>query len=116
VDNIVGVFRNPVKRKDLACVLGCESDREARRILAELQKRHNIINMQDGKGYFLADDEAAIRYALQERKRAIKSLNKANEMLRRCQGKGGRYVSVRAHLRRIAGSEIGENQIVWEEQ
>lgn len=95
------LFAVPVKREDLASVLGVGSDREARRILSELQMRYNIINLQDGKGYFLADNDTAIRYAEQERRRAIKSFMKANEMIKRCRGASGIEVPVRAHMRRI---------------
>lgn len=95
------IFKEPVKRCDLAKVLGVESDREARRILSELQKTHNIINLQDGRGYFLADDATAIKYAEQERKRALKSFNKANQMIMRCTSSDGIEVPVKAHMRKI---------------
>lgn len=95
------VFKNPVKREDLTKVLGVRSDREARRILAELQKTYNIINLQDGRGYFLADDVTAMRYAEQERRRALKSFQKANEMIMRCKNTDGIEVPVKAHMRRI---------------
>ena len=95
------IFKEPVKRSDLAKVLGVESDREARRILSELQQTYNIINLQDGRGYFLADDETAIKYAEQERKRALKSFNKANQMLMRCRNTNGIEVPVKAHMRKI---------------
>lgn len=98
---IVVLFESPVKRGDLARVLGCDSDREARRLLSNLQKEYNIINLQDGNGYFLADDDEALRYALQERSRAIALLEKSNAIIRRCtQGKGVE-IPVRAHTRRI---------------
>lgn len=99
--NVVEIFSSPVKRCDLARVLGVESDREARRILSELQKTYNIINLQDGRGYFLADNKTAIRYAEQERKRALKSFNKANQMLMRCRGNDGIEIPVKAHMRKI---------------
>lgn len=106
----VNVFKEPVKRGDLARVLGVDSDREARRILAELQKNHNIINLQDGRGYFLADNETALKYAEQERRRALKSFNKANLMVMRCKKASGIEVPVRAHVRHI-GKTNNENQI-----
>jgi hypothetical protein len=99
--DVKAIFKEPVKRCDLARVLGVESDREARRILSELQKTYNIINLQDGKGYFLADNKTAIRYAEQERKRALKSFNKANQMLMRCRGNDGIEIPVKAHMRKI---------------
>ena len=100
------VFKNPVKREDLTKVLGARSDREARRILAELQKTYNIINLQDGRGYFLADDVTAMRYAEQERRRALKSFRKANEMIMRCKNIDGIEVPVKAHMRRIKRNGI----------
>ena len=110
------VFAVPVKREDLASVFGVGSDREARRILSDLQMRYNIINLQDGKGYFLADDETALRYAEQERRRAIKSFLKANAMIKRCRGATGIEVPVRAHMRRIAKTDkITPGQIIFSE-
>lgn len=110
------VFAVPVKREDLASVLGVGSDREARRILSDLQMRYNIINLQDGKGYFLADDETALKYAEQERKRAVKSFLKANAMIKRCRGETGIEVPVRAHMRRIRGTDkITPGQIIFSE-
>lgn len=95
------LFAEPVKREDLASVLGVESDRVARKIVSELQMKYNIINLQDGKGYFLADNDTALRYAEQERRRAIKSFVKANAMIKRCRSVSGIEVPVRAHMRRI---------------
>lgn len=110
------IFAVPVKREDLAAVLGVGSDREARRILSELQMRYNIINLQDGKGYFLADDDTALRYAEQERRRAIKSFAKANAMIKRCRSVSGIEVPVRAHMRRIGKvDKITPEQIIFSE-
>ena len=97
-------------------VLGCGSDREARRIIAELQKSYNIINLQDGKGYFLADNETLLTYAMQERSRALKSLEKANNMIRRCSAEPmGMCIPVRAHMRRLkSGDQLTEGQIIFE--
>ena len=47
------IFSKPVKRAELASALGVGSDREARRVLSELQKQYNIINLQDGRGFSL---------------------------------------------------------------
>lgn len=103
--NVEKIFASPVKREQLASVLGVETDREARRIISELQKKYNIINLQDGRGYFLADNATAIRYAEQERRRALKSFRKANDMLMRCRSSSGIEIPVRAHMRRIGGRE-----------
>ena len=108
------VFKNPVKRCDLPKVLGCSSDRKARQIMAELEKSYNIVNLQDGRGYVLADDETAVKYAMQERKRGIASLKKANLILSRCKpvfGMPERVVPVKAHFRRIGKVYTDRNQI-----
>lgn len=108
------IFAEPVKRENLASVLGVGSDREARRILSELQKSYNIINLQDGRGYFLADDETALKYAEQERKRALKSFLKANAMLKRCKKVDGIVIPVRAHVRTIGKRMPDPGQIRFE--
>lgn len=115
--DVKAIFSKPVKRAELASVLGVGSDREARKILSELQKQYNIINLQDGKGYFLADDKEALRYAQQERSRALKSFNKANEIIRRCRKCDCIEIPVRAHMRRLrgrGGAQNDEKQIKFE--
>ena len=76
-------FKNPVKREDLPRVFGC-SDRKARKEIEMLQEKYNIINLQDGRGYFLADDVTARKYAKQEMRRAISTFQKARRILKRC--------------------------------
>lgn len=106
------LFKNPVKRCELPGILGCRTDREARRIMSELEKHYNIVNMQDGRGYVLADDETAVKYAMQERKRGIASLKKSNLILSRCTTiTPDMVVPVRAHFRRIKKSYVDKNQI-----
>lgn len=111
------VFKEPVKRAALPKALGCENDREARRIIAELQKEYNIINLQDGKGYFLADDETALRYGMQERKRAASAFKKAYKIISRCSPpKTGIKVPVRAHFRTIGKkNDVNKNQMSLDE-
>ena len=110
--NVEIVFKHPVKRRDLPKILGCDSDREARRIIAELEKEYNIVNMQDGRGYFLADDKTAIKVALRERKRGIALIKKANEILSRCESVPiDIVVPVKAHFRRIKKSYVDKKQI-----
>ena len=110
--NVEILFKYPVKRRDLPKALGCDSDREARRIVAELKKKYNIVNMQDGRGYFLADDKTAVKVALRERKRAISLMKKANEILSRCESVPvDIVVPVKAHFRRIKKSYADKNQI-----
>lgn len=107
------IFKNPVKRQDLGNIFDC-SDREARERIAELQDRYNIINLQDGKGYFLADDELAIRYAEQEMRRAIKIFNKARNILKRCNKTKGIKIPVKAHFRRLNKVDEYESQLRME--
>lgn len=109
------IFAVPVKRRDLERIFGC-SDREARRIIAQLQEKYNIVNFQDGRGYFLADDETAIRYARQEQQRAKSALRKADGIIARCLGTGtGNVIPVRAHFRTIGRkNEANINQIQME--
>lgn len=113
--NVFEIFKEPVKREELSKIFGC-SDREARRIVENLQKNYNIINLQDGRGYFLANDREAERYARQEMSRALKIFEKANGILRRTKHSEGIKIPVRAHLRCLPGKDIkkDENQIKWE--
>lgn len=98
---IIEIFKNPVKRQDLPKIFDCP-DRAARKQIEQLQKKHNIVNLSDGRGYFLADDKTALRYAEQEKRRAKSDLNKANMIIARClKSDGGEVVPVRAHFRRI---------------
>lgn len=110
--NVAEVFKTPVKRSELKNIFGC-SDREARRRIALLMEDYNIVNLQDGQGYVLADDETAVRYAMQERHRGIMSLKKANMILARCQSREyDRVIPVKAHFRRIKKAEFfDKNQI-----
>ncbi len=79
----INIFKNPVKREELPRIFGC-GDRKARKIIESLQENYNIINLQDGRGYFLADNETANRYARQEMRRGISLLRKAKKIMRRC--------------------------------
>lgn len=114
--NVAEVFKEPVKREDLPKIFGC-SDRAARRLIAELMEDHNIVNLQDGRGYVLADDVTAIRYAMQERKRGISALTKANKIIARCAklDSNGIVVPVRAHIRHLNKVYIDSNQMSIEE-
>lgn len=113
--NVREIFKNPVKRAELPDVFGC-GDREARKILAQLREKYNIINLSDGKGYVLADDEKALRYALQERKRAISSFKNASRIIARCSPRtGGREVLVRTHYRRLNKNTVMKDQISLED-
>ena len=109
------IFARPVLRSELPMLFKC-TDREARRIISELQEKYNRVNLQDGKGYFLADDDTALRYAKQERSRALKSYIKANRIISRCTNRQGMKVLVRSHFRTIGGrsDNIIKNQIEME--
>lgn len=109
----INAFKKPVKREELSALFGC-SDREARGKIAELQENYNIVNLQNGKGYFLADDNTAKRYALQEMGRAIKIFNKARKMLGRVTKGEDIKVPVKAHFRCINRTrQIDLNQITF---
>ena len=102
ISNIIEIFKTPVKRAELPRIFG-KSERECRRIMSELVKEYNIVNLQDGKGYFLADDDTVLKYAMQERNRGISALSKANMIITRLYKEKdyGIVVPVRAHTRRI---------------
>lgn len=114
--DIKEIFKEPVKRAELAKVLNCKSDRQARAMLSKLRENHNIINLQDGKGYVLADDETALKYAMQERKRAMSAFKAANRIIMRCsKGTEGIRVPVKAHFRTINKIYVNKNQLSLEE-
>ena len=107
----INIFREPVKREELSAIFGC-SDREARERISLLQENYNIVNLQNGKGYFLADDETAKRYAQQEIRRAIKIFNKARKILGRVEKGDDIVIPVKAHFRKLNKTEeIDVNQI-----
>jgi biotin operon repressor len=111
--NIKEIFANPIPREDLPKVFGC-SDREARQHISALQEHYNIINLQNGKGYFLADDATTIKYAEQEMRRAVKIFNKARKMLSRVNSPNGIKIPVKAHFRSLHKTEdIDLNQITF---
>ena len=85
-------FQKKRSRAEVAEFFGV-SDRDARRIIAALQENFPIINLQDGKGYFLAEGDELKRYALQEYKRAVKVMRKARRLLK--------------------WANVDENQIEW---
>lgn len=112
---VIEIFKEPVKRSELPIIFGC-GDREARKILAHLREKYNIINLSDGKGYILADDETALRYAFQERKRAISVFKNASRIIARCTpSQGGREVLVRSHYRRLNKNTVIKDQISLED-
>ena len=109
------IFAQPVPRSELTGIFNC-TDRRARRLISELQEKCNIVNLQDGKGYFLADDETALRYAKKECSRVLKSYIKANKIISRRTHQPGIKVPVRTHFRTIGGkaNNIIKNQIEME--
>lgn len=113
--NVEEVFKNPVPRSELPKIFNC-GDRAAREKISKLCEEYNIVNLQDGRGYVLADEETAIRYAMQERHRGIASLRKANNILKRCENpKIGIVVPVKSHYRVINKIHINKNQITIDE-
>ncbi|HIU49000.1 MAG TPA: hypothetical protein IAB04_06515 [Candidatus Avimonoglobus intestinipullorum] len=107
-------FRTPVRRERLKYVLGCGSDREARRIVTKLQEQgYNIINLQDGGGYVLGTDEQREAYGQQELHRAMKILFKALKMLRRLTLREAIRLLARAYRR--AADTTDQNQISLED-
>lgn len=73
--------------REALCRASGLSDREMRRAVNEARERVIILNMSDGNGYFIFDQESAeernmlIHYVLQETSR-ISSLNKAIALAR----------------------------------
>lgn len=108
-------FRTPVRRERLKYVLGCKSDREARKVVEQLRKTYNIVNLQDGRGYFIADDETTLKYAVMRRRRALSEFRAASMMEMRCRKRQGMKIPVRAHFRTIGADEPNRNQMSMEE-
>ena len=98
----IEAFKTPVKRSELPALFGC-SDRQARAIIKSLSDQYNIVNLQDGRGYVLADKATTERYAKQEMKRGITIIKKASAMFKRCAeaDDDAVVVPVTAHLRTI---------------
>jgi hypothetical protein len=73
--------KNAVSRIELMNRTGMP-DRKNRRIIEALQNKGvPIVNMQDGRGYFIAETlEEVTHYINQERARAMKIIKKANSM------------------------------------
>ena len=62
ITDFIGIGReNAVTREQLAATLGI-SDRRVRRLIADARhKGVPIINMQDGKGYYISEDPKELR-------------------------------------------------------
>ena len=103
---------------ELPQILGCKSDREARKYIEALrEKGYNIVNDGDGRGYYLADDERTLKYAAMRQKRALAEFKAANLMMLRCLHKEGMKIPVRAHFRTIGKkTDVNKNQISLEEK
>jgi len=108
--NVAEIFKTPKTKQELCLIFNCD-DRTLRSKISKMQKRYNIINLQDGKGYYIASDKDVEKYARQEMHRAIKIFNKARTMLKRVESKEEYKVPVQAHFRRITKKEINENQL-----
>lgn len=109
------LLKKPVTRNELAFITG-ESDRSVRKRIQRLREQgYNIINNQDGSGYFLASDEETLKYARMRRKRALSEFKAANLMEMRCMHKDGIEIPVKAHFRTIGYESPCKNQIRMEE-
>lgn len=101
--------KNAITRKQLSKITGID-DRRLRDMISEASTdEHPIFNMQDGKGYFLADEtesrEIRICY-LQEHARAVKTMKRAQAILRFYKKITGKSV-----MRKEKESELEKNQM-----
>ena len=108
--NVREIFKEPKTKKELMSIFKCD-EREIRRKIASLQKNYNIVNFQDGKGYFLANDKQVEKYAKQELKRAVNIFTKASQMLKRVSAPEGIKIPVKAHFRTVKAQPKDTNQI-----
>lgn len=77
-------FKTPRQREDLRQLWQCDN-RTVRDNISKLQKDLNIVNMQDGKGWYIPETEKEVRaYCSQEISRGLKSVIKAYQMSKRC--------------------------------
>lgn len=77
-------FKKPRQREDLRQLWQCDN-RTVRDNISKLQKDLNIVNLQDGKGWYIPETEKEVRaYCSQEISRGLKSVIKAYEMSKRC--------------------------------
>lgn len=77
-------FRKPRTREELRKYWQCDN-RAVRENISTLQKELNIVNLQDGKGWYIPDTEKEVRaYCSQEISRGLKSVIKAYQMSKRC--------------------------------
>lgn len=113
-DEFLKLLEKPVTRSMLAVLTG-ENDRAVRKRIQQLREQgYNIVNRQDGKGYYLASDEETLKYARMRRKRALSEFKAANLMEMRCLHRDGIKIPVRAHFRTIGHKEECKNQIKLE--
>ena len=87
IDNIefyANYFRTPRQKEELRKFWKCDN-RAVRENISTLQKDLNIINLQDGKGWYIPETEKEVRaYCSQEISRGLKSVIKAYQMSKRC--------------------------------
>ena len=77
-------FKTPRQREELRSLWQCDN-RTVRDNISKLQKDLNIVNLQDGKGWYIPEKVAEITaYAKQEYSRGVKSIAKAYKMFKRC--------------------------------
>ena len=77
-------FKTPRTREELRKFWKCDN-RTVRDNISKLQKDLNIVNLQDGKGWYIPETEKEVRaYCSQELSRGLKSVIKAYQMSKRC--------------------------------
>lgn len=82
-DYIEQLFSTPKTRAELRKEWNT-SDRELRIIVGRLQEYYPIVNLQDGRGYFLGNEEECFQYLLQELSRGISSAEKIQNIASFC--------------------------------
>lgn len=81
--DIKAIFSFPRKRKELPVIFNTD-DRGARIIITKLQEKYILINLQDGRGYFIGDSKDGIKYSFQELSRGKSSIEKVCNILAQC--------------------------------
>ena len=77
-------FKTPRSKEELRKFWKCDN-RTVRDNISRLQRDLNIVNLQDGKGWYIPDSAKDISaYAKQEYSRGLKSIAKAYRMFKRC--------------------------------
>jgi len=97
-------FKVPRTRKEVRDCWGC-TDNCARITIRKLQDRGlNIVNLQNGKGYFIPNNPKVVaEYAKQEIARGLSCITKGYAMIKRC---GQDFqISIEEIMKRIESEE-----------